>query len=121
MCEPTLPKPCTIIVEPSRSKPFSSAHSVMQWTTPCPVAFSRPSVPPRRDGLAGDDALDRLLLHCADRVQYVSITHAMRLRVGADVGRGDVVLGADVRAERVGEAARDALELVAARPRAGRT
>ena len=52
---------------------------------------------------------------------YVSIIHAIVWLFGADVGRGDVVLGADVRAERVGEAARDALELGLARPRAGRT
>ena len=44
---------------------------------------------------------------------YVSITHAMIWPFGADVGRGDVVLGADVGAERVDEAARDALQLVA--------
>ena len=44
---------------------------------------------------------------------YVSMAHAIVLRVGAHVGRGDVRLGADVRAERVEEAPRDALELVA--------
>ena len=88
-----------------------SAHSVMQCTTPWPVAFSRPSVPPRRDRLAGDDALHGLLVDHADRVHVRVHDPRHRLRVGAHVGRRDVVVGADVRAERVGEAARDALQL----------
>ena len=109
--DPTLPKPCTIIVEPSRSKPFSLAHSVMQCTTPCPVALSRPSVPPEATGLPVTTPLHALLVHDADRV-HVRV-HGPRhdLRVGAHVGRGDVVVGADVVAERVNEAARDALQL----------
>ena len=53
--------------------------------------------------------------------EYVSIIHAMVWLLVPTSGRGDVVLGADVLAERVGEAARDALELVPARPSAGRT
>ncbi len=34
VCEPTLPKPCTLIVEPSSVKPRSLAHSRMQKTRP---------------------------------------------------------------------------------------
>ncbi len=75
----------------------------------------------RRDRLAGDDALDALLVAGADHVR-VRVHHPRhRLAVRADVGRGDVVLGPDVLTERVREAARDALELVLARPSAGRT
>ena len=67
--------------------------------------------PPARHWLAGDDALDHLLLRRPDHVR-VGVHHPRhRLAVRADVRRGDVVLGADVLAERVGEAARDPLEL----------
>ena len=65
-----------------------------------------------RDRLAGDDALDALLVRSADHVR-VRVHHPRhRLAVRADVGRGDVVLGSDVLTERVGEATRDLLELV---------
>ena len=65
----------------------------------------------RRDRLAGDDALDALLVGGADHVR-IRVHHPRhRLAVRADVGRGDVVLGSDVLAERVGEAPRDPLEL----------
>ena len=49
--EPTLPKPCTMSFLPSRRKRERRAHSQMQCTSPCPVAFSRPKVPPLETGL----------------------------------------------------------------------
>ncbi len=63
------------------------------------------------DGLAGDDALDALLVDVADGVGVGVHGPGHGLAVGADVGRGDVKIGADVAAEREEEAAGDALEL----------
>ena len=63
------------------------------------------------DALAGDDAADRVAVAGADDV-HVRVHHPdHRLAVGVHVGRRDVEVGADVAAERRGEAARDALEL----------
>ncbi len=77
VCEPTLPKPCTSIVEPSRLNPRSFAHSRMQNTSPCPVAFCRPSVPPLATGLPVTTPFT--ICFCADPTMfmYVSIIHAM--------------------------------------------
>ncbi len=44
--EPTFPYPCTMNVEPLMSKPRCFAHTSRQYTRPCPVALSRPTLPP---------------------------------------------------------------------------
>ncbi len=78
---------------------------------PLPRRLRAPHGAAARDGLAGDHTLDALLVRGADHVR-VSVHHPRhRLAVRAHVRRGDVVLGADVLAERVREAARDAGEL----------
>ena len=65
----------------------------------------------RGHGLAGDDAAHAHLLGVAHGV-HVRVHHPHHgLRVGADVGRRDVPFGTDVRAQSVGEAARDAFDL----------
>ena len=84
---------------------------MMQWTTPLPGRLVAPERSARGDRLAGDDALDALLVHDADRVHVRVHRPRHGLRVGAHVGRRDVVVGADVAAERVDEATRDALQL----------
>ncbi len=75
------------------------------------MALVRPSVPPLATGLPVTTPLT--ICFCAEPDHVgVGVHHPRHgLAVGADVGRGDVVLGADVLAERVGEAARDALQL----------
>ncbi len=75
-----------------------------------PVAFSRPSCR-RRDGLAGDDAPDGLLLAEPTMFMYVSIIHTIVCALVPTSGAGMSYSGPMFCAERVGEAARDALEL----------
>ncbi len=48
--EPTLPKPCTAMRAPRRSMPRRRAASRPVTNTPRPVAFTRPSEPPRCRG-----------------------------------------------------------------------
>src|SRR6185295_16973310 len=63
------------------------------------------------DALAGDDAAHGVAIAGADDV-HVRVHHPDHgLAVGVHVGRRDVVLGADVGAQRRGEPPRDPLEL----------
>ena len=65
----------------------------------------------RTERLAGDDTAHGVLVLGA-RAVHVGVHHPDHgLGVGAHVGGGDVILGADVGAEVVGEAAGDPLEL----------
>jgi hypothetical protein len=65
----------------------------------------------RGEGLAGDHAPQGVLVAAGAPV-HVGVHHPHHgLGVGAHVRRGDVVVGADVVTQRVGEAAGDALEL----------
>ena len=76
-CEPTLPKPCTLIVGPSRLKrrlarPLGDAvHDALAGRL---LAAERAAA---RDRLAGDDALHALLLAWPTMFMYVSIIQAM--------------------------------------------
>ena len=75
--------------------------------TPRPVASSRPTDPPSSDRLARHDA-QRLV---ADH-HRVGVEHpAHHLRVGAGIGRGDVVLRADDRHDLAGVSAGEPLLL----------
>ena len=75
--DPTLPKPWMLMVEPSRSKFLSFAHSVMQCTRPCPVALSRPSVPPDATGLPVTTPFTLCLFTMPTVFMYVSMAQAM--------------------------------------------
>ena len=96
VCEPTLPKPCTISFLPSSSKrvalgPLDDAvHQALPGRL---LAAERAAA---GDRLAGDDALHGLLDDHADGVHVRVHRPGHDLRVGAHVGRGDVVVGADV-------------------------
>jgi hypothetical protein len=109
--EPTLPKPWMENVAPLRSKCASRAHSAMQWTMPWPVGLLAAVRAASGDRLARDHAAAGVRLLGA-RQAHVRVHHPHHhLGVRPHVGGGDVVLGADVAAERVREAAGDALEL----------
>ena len=70
---PTLPKPWMLTVAPERSKPTSSAQCWRQNTTPCPVAFSRPGLPPVSNVLPVTIRLTFWLSVAPVELAYVSI------------------------------------------------
>ena len=86
----------------------------MQWTTPWPVALTRPTVPPLVGGLPVH-AHHGLLADSAHRVHVGVHRPRHDLRVRSHVGGGDVVVWPDIGPQGVDEAPRDALDLRARR------